>query len=62
MGFVKGELRSVCLIAAPYGVEQLHEQHPQVPSCVAALDEVLVARGSLLPGLGDVGDRQFGTL
>lgn len=54
-------LRYVCIIAAPYGLKKLHETHPDVPIYVAAVDEVLNDRGFIVPGLGDAGDRQFGT-
>ena len=49
------------IIAAPEGVARLHREHPEVPIFVAALDEGLDERGFILPGLGDAGDRQFGT-
>jgi uracil phosphoribosyltransferase len=52
----------VSLIAAPYGVAKLHEAHPDVPIFVGAVDERLDDRGYICPGLGDAGDRQFGTL
>jgi uracil phosphoribosyltransferase len=55
-------LRYVCIIAAPYGLQKLHETHPDVPIYVAAVDEVLNDRGYIVPGLGDAGDRQFGTI
>lgn len=55
-------LRYVALIAAPYGLKRLRETHPDVPVYVAALDERLNERGYIMPGLGDAGDRQFGTL
>ncbi len=55
-------LRYVCIIAAPYGLKKLHETHPDVPLYVGAVDEVLNDRGFIVPGLGDAGDRQFGTL
>jgi len=55
-------LRYMCIIAAPYGLKKLHETHPDVPIYVAAVDEVLNDRGFIVPGLGDAGDRQFGTL
>ncbi|MFA7330592.1 MAG: uracil phosphoribosyltransferase [Candidatus Delongbacteria bacterium] len=54
-------LRLVCLLAAPEGVAQLEAQHPDVPVVVAALDRELNERGYILPGLGDAGDRMFGT-
>lgn len=49
------------LIAAPEGVAHLAGQHPDVPIHVAAVDERLNERGFIVPGLGDAGDRQFGT-
>lgn len=55
-------IRYVGLIGAPYGLLKLHQAHPDVPIYLAALDERLDARGYICPGLGDAGDRQFGTL
>jgi uracil phosphoribosyltransferase len=55
-------LRYVGLIAAPYGLLKLREAHPEVPIYIGALDERLDDRGYICPGLGDAGDRQFGTL
>ncbi|HKB46340.1 MAG TPA: uracil phosphoribosyltransferase [Ktedonobacterales bacterium] len=55
-------LRYVGLIAAPYGLKKLRETHPDVPIYLAALDERLDERGYICPGLGDAGDRQFGTM
>ena len=49
------------LIAAPEGVERLSKAHPEVPIHVAAVDERLNEFGFIMPGLGDAGDRQFGT-
>ncbi len=49
------------LIAAPEGVKRLSEAHPDVPIHVGALDSHLNERGFIVPGLGDAGDRQFGT-
>lgn len=51
----------MCLVAAPEGVEALAEAHPDVPVYAAALDRELDERGFILPGLGDAGDRLFGT-
>lgn len=51
----------VCLVAAPEGVERLSLAHPDVPIYAAALDRELNAQGYILPGLGDAGDRLFGT-
>jgi uracil phosphoribosyltransferase len=55
-------LRYIGLIAAPYGLLKLREAHPDVPIYVGAVDERLDDRGYICPGLGDAGDRQFGTL
>ena len=55
-------LRYVGLIAAPYGLQKLREAHPDVSIYLAALDDHLDDRGFIVPGLGDAGDRQFGTL
>lgn len=54
-------IKYVGLIAAPEGVEYLSEQHPDVPIHIAAIDERLNEVGFIVPGLGDAGDRQFGT-
>jgi uracil phosphoribosyltransferase len=54
-------LKLVNLIAAPEGVKAVTEAHPDVPIHSAALDRQLNERGYILPGLGDAGDRQFGT-
>ena len=51
----------VCLVAAPEGAERLAEDHPDVPVYTAALDRQLNELGYILPGLGDAGDRLFGT-
>lgn len=55
-------LRLVCLVAAPAGVEAVQKAHPDVPIYLAALDEKLNEKGYIVPGLGDAGDRIFGTL
>lgn len=54
-------LRFICLLAAPEGIEHFHHEHPDVPLYTTAIDEKLDAHGYILPGLGDVGDRLFGT-
>ncbi len=51
----------VCLVAAPEGVEALRSAHPEVPILTAALDRELDGNGYIRPGLGDAGDRIFGT-
>ncbi len=52
----------VCLIASPEGVGKMTSDHPEVPIYTAALDRELDSNGFILPGLGDAGDRTFGTL
>jgi uracil phosphoribosyltransferase len=54
-------MKYVCLVAAPEGVKTFHDAHPDVPMFTAALDERLDEHGYILPGLGDAGDRMFGT-
>src|SRR4051794_36315162 len=54
-------IKLVCLVAAPEGVEKLHRIFPAVPIVTAALDRGLDDHGYILPGLGDAGDRLFGT-
>ena len=54
-------IKYVGLIAAPEGVDALSAAHPDVPIHIAALDERLNDKGYIVPGLGDAGDRQFGT-
>ena len=54
-------VKYVGIIAAPEGVRALSSAHPDVPIHVAALDERLNEKGYIVPGLGDAGDRQFGT-
>ncbi len=51
----------MCLIAAPEGVEVIQKEHPDVDIYLAALDERLDEKGYIIPGLGDAGDRLFGT-
>lgn len=55
-------IKFVCIVAAPEGVKALEEAHPDVDIYTAALDEKLDENGYILPGLGDAGDRLFGTL
>lgn len=54
-------IRFMCLIAAPEGVEKMQEAHPDVDVYIAALDEKLNDKAYITPGLGDAGDRLFGT-
>lgn len=54
-------IKFVCLIASPEGVERLHREHPDVGVYCAAVDKGLNEHGYIVPGLGDAGDRLFGT-
>lgn len=54
-------IRFMCLLAAPEGVAKMKEAHPDVPIVTASLDECLNEKGYIMPGLGDAGDRMFGT-
>ena len=60
-GAKPSNIKFVCLVAAPEGVKVLNEAYPDVEIVVAALDERLNENGYILPGLGDAGDRLFGT-
>ncbi len=66
IGFVKQrgakKIKLMCIIAAPEGVKAVREAHPDVDIYVASLDEKLNEKGYIVPGLGDAGDRIFGTL
>ena len=55
------KIRFMCLIAAPEGVKAMTDAHPDVDIYIAALDEKLDEKGYIVPGLGDAGDRLFGT-
>ncbi len=55
------DVRFVCLLAAPEGVERLRARHPDVEIWTAAIDERLNDHGYIVPGLGDAGDRMYGT-
>ncbi|MEX2213680.1 MAG: uracil phosphoribosyltransferase [Phycisphaeraceae bacterium] len=55
------DVRFVCLVASPEGVKRLHELDPNVPIYTAAVDRQLNEKGYILPGLGDAGDRLYGT-
>ncbi len=65
IGFLKRRgckhIKLVCLIAAPEGTRRVQEDHPDVNIYVAAMDEKLNDNGYIIPGLGDAGDRLFGT-
>ena len=54
-------IRFLCLLAAPEGVARMREAHPDVPIVTAAVDERLNEHGYIVPGLGDAGDRMYGT-
>jgi uracil phosphoribosyltransferase len=54
-------IKFVCLLAAPEGIERFHTEHPDVPIYTAAVDEYLDDHGYIVPGLGDAGDRLYGT-
>jgi uracil phosphoribosyltransferase len=55
------DIRFLCLLAAPEGVERMKAAHPDVPIVTASVDERLNDHGYIVPGLGDAGDRMFGT-
>ena len=55
------DLRFVCLLAAPEGIERFRGTHPDVPIWTAAIDSHLDEHGYIVPGLGDAGDRMYGT-
>jgi uracil phosphoribosyltransferase len=54
-------IRFLCLLAAPEGIARMKEAHPDVPIVTAAVDDCLNEQGYIVPGLGDAGDRMFGT-
>ena len=54
-------IKFLCLLAAPEGIAHFHEQHPDVPIYTAAIDQRLDEHGYIIPGLGDAGDRLYGT-
>ena len=56
------EIVAICLIAAPEGSRRVENEHPDVPVFVGAMDEKLNERAFIVPGLGDAGDRMFGTI
>lgn len=55
------DIRFVCLLAAPPGIAKFHGTHPDVPVFTAAIDKYLNDKGYIVPGLGDAGDRMYGT-
>ena len=56
-----GKIRFMCIIAAPEGMERMKKEHPDVDIYIGALDSCLNEHGYIVPGLGDAGDRIFGT-
>src|SRR5690554_1385594 len=54
-------IKLMCLLAAPEGIERIQQEHPDVEIFTAAVDERLNEHGYIIPGLGDAGDRLFGT-
>ena len=56
------KIKFLCMIAAPEGIERVQKEYPDVQIFAAALDEKLNEKGYILPGLGDAGDRIFGTI
>lgn len=59
--FEPRSIKFLCLLAAPEGVAHFHDRHPDVPLYTAAIDEKLNDHGYIVPGLGDAGDRLYGT-
>ncbi len=59
--FTPRSIKFVCLLTCPQGIAALHEAHPEVPIYTAAVDRGLDEHGYIVPGLGDAGDRIFGT-
>jgi uracil phosphoribosyltransferase len=55
------DIRFVCLLAAPEGIDKFHGVHPEVPIFTASIDKYLNDKGYIVPGLGDAGDRMYGT-
>ena len=55
------KIRFMCIVAAPQGIERMQKEHPDVDLYVGALDDHLNENGYIVPGLGDAGDRIFGT-
>lgn len=55
------KIKFVGILAAPQGIQNVHDHHPEVPIHLAVIDESLNENGYIVPGLGDAGDRQFGT-
>ncbi|HCT45790.1 MAG TPA: uracil phosphoribosyltransferase, partial [Phycisphaerales bacterium] len=56
------DVRMICLVAAPEGIDRLRREHPDVKIYAAALDDCIDEHGYIIPGLGDAGDRMYGTV
>lgn len=56
------DIRMICLVASPEGIERMRREHPDVKIYAAALDDRIDDNGFILPGLGDAGDRMYGTV
>ncbi len=56
------DIRMICLVASPEGIERMRSEHPEVKIYAAALDERIDENGYIVPGLGDAGDRMYGTV
>jgi uracil phosphoribosyltransferase len=54
-------VKFLCLLAAPEGIAVFHEEHPEIPIFTASIDERLNEKSYIVPGLGDAGDRMYGT-
>ncbi|WP_454782045.1 uracil phosphoribosyltransferase [Legionella sp. WA2022007384] len=54
-------IKFLCLLASPEGISAFHEEHPEIPIYTAAIDQQLNEKGYIIPGLGDAGDRLYGT-
>jgi uracil phosphoribosyltransferase len=54
-------IQFLCVVACPAGVQQFQQEHPDIPIITAAIDPELNDHGYIVPGLGDAGDRYFGT-
>lgn len=59
--FKPKSIKFLCLLASPQGIDAFHQEHPDVPIFTAAIDEGLNDQGYVIPGLGDAGDRLYGT-
>ncbi|MCG8400449.1 MAG: uracil phosphoribosyltransferase, partial [Firmicutes bacterium] len=56
------DIRFACLLAAPEGIDRFSSEHPDIPITTCAIDRQLNEKGYIVPGLGDAGDRIFGTV